>query len=264
MQPVTLPSLFVSHGAPLVLVDGDPAPAAWRALAASLPTPRAIVIMSPHWLTRAPQVASPAQHRTLHDFAGFPPALYQFDYPAPGDPTLAQAVVGRLAAAGMTATVAAREDLDHGAWVPLLAMYPPADVPVVQVAVQPRLGPRHHLALGAALAGLRDEGVLLVGSGALTHNLREVAIDQRAAPALPWVREFADWFDDRLAARDVTTLLDYRAQAPHAARIHPTEEHLLPLFFALGAAGPDAVARRIHGGFAYAALAMYAYAFDNA
>ena len=259
-----LPSLFVSHGAPLVLVDGDPAPAAWQALAASLPTPRAIVIMSPHWLTGVPQVASPARHRTLHDFAGFPPALYRFDYPAPGDPALARAVVERLTAAGMTATVAERADLDHGAWVPLLAMHPAADVPVVQVAVQPRLGPRHHLALGAALAGLRDEGVLIVGSGALTHNLREVTIDQRAAPALPWVREFADWFDGRLAAHDVTAVLDYRAQAPHAERIHPTEEHLLPLFFALGAAGPGASTRRIYGGFAYSALAMYAYAFDSA
>lgn len=261
---MTLPSLFVSHGAPLVLVDGDPAPAAWRELAAALPRPRAIVIMSPHWLTRAPQIASPTRHRTLHDFAGFPPALYRFDYPVPGDPTLARLAVERLAAAGIAATAAERVDLDHGAWVPLLAMYPGAEIPVVQVAVQPRLGPRHHLAIGAALAGLREQGVLVVGSGALTHNLREVAIDQRAAPALPWVREFAGWFADRLAARDFTALLDYRAQAPHAERIHPTEEHLLPLFFALGAAGPDAVARQTYGGFAYAALAMYAYAFDSA
>ena len=260
---MTLPSLFVSHGAPLVLVDGDPAPAAWQALAASLPTPRAIVIMSPHWLSGVPQVASPPRHRTLHDFAGFPPALYRFDYPAPGDPALAQAIVERLAATDVTATVAGRAELDHGAWVPLLAMYPAGDVPVVQVAVQPRGGPQHHLTLGAALAGLRDEGVLLVGSGALTHNLREVAIDQRSAPVLPWVREFADWFDDRLAAHDVTALLDYRAQAPHAARIHPTEEHLLPLFFALGAAAPNPAARRTYGGFAYAALAMYAYAFES-
>ena len=259
-----LPSLFVSHGAPLVLVDGDPAPMAWQALAASLPRPRAVAIMSPHWLSRAPAVASPSRHRTLHDYAGFPPALYRFDYPAPGDPELARAVAARLAEAGLAAELAERVDLDHGAWVPLLSMYPDTDVQVVQIAVQPRLGPRHHLALGTAVAGLRDEDVLIVGSGALTHNLREVAIDRRDAPVLPWVREFADWFDDRLAARDITALLDYRARAPHAERIHPTEEHLLPLFFALGAAGPDFVARRAYGGFAYAALAMYAYAFDNA
>lgn len=260
---MTPPSLFVSHGAPLVLVDGDPARSAWRALAASVPQPRAIVIMSPHWLTAAPQVASPERHRTLHDFAGFAPALYGFDYPARGDPQLAGAIAERLSTAGMAATVADRVDLDHGAWVPLLSMYPDGDLPVAQVAVQPRLGPRHHLALGAALADLREQGMLVIGSGALTHNLREVMIDRRTAPALPWVREFTDWFDSRLGAGDVPSLLGYRGLAPHAERIHPTEEHLLPLFFALGAAGPHAAAERIYGGYAYAALAMHTYAFGR-
>jgi 4,5-DOPA dioxygenase extradiol len=258
---VTLPSVFVSHGAPLVLVDGDPARAAWSALAAPLPRPRAIVVMSPHWLTSAPRVASVQRHRTLHDFAGFPPALYAFDYSAPGDPALAGAIATRLAAAGLAAEAVRRDDIDHGAWVPLLSMYPAADVPVVQLAVQPRLGPAHHFALGAALAGLRDDGVLILGSGALTHNLREVQMDQRTAPVPAWVREFADWLDDRLSAGDVPSLLDYRRLAPHAERNHPTEEHLLPLFFALGAAGRGARATREHAGFAYGAVAMHAYSF---
>jgi 4,5-DOPA dioxygenase extradiol len=258
---VTMPTLFVSHGAPTVLVDGDPAPKAWGGLAASLPRPRAIVVMSPHWLTAAPQVASAPRHRTLHDFAGFPPALYAFDYPAPGDPGLAETIAARLAVAGLAAKAVRREDIDHGAWVPLLSMYPAADAPVVQLAVQPRLGPAHHLALGAALAGLRDEEVLLLGSGALTHNLREVRMESRTAPVPAWVSEFAGWLDSRLAAGDTAALLDYRRLAPHAERNHPTEEHLLPLFFALGAAGTGARATRQHAGFAYGAVAMHAYSF---
>lgn len=259
---MTLPALFVSHGAPLALVDGEPARAAWAGLGASLPRPRAVVVMSPHWLTTAPRVASVTRHRTLHDFAGFPPALYAFDYPAPGEPALAEAVVERLAAAGLPAEVVRREDIDHGAWVPLLSMYPGADVPVVQMAVQPRLGPGHHYALGAALAGLRDEGVLVLGSGALTHNLREVQMQSRTAAVPDWVSAFADWVDAQLVRGEAATLLDYRRLAPHAERNHPTEEHLLPLFFALGAAGPRARADRVHAGFAYGAVAMHAYRFD--
>lgn len=259
---MTLPSLFVSHGSPTVLIDGDPARSAWGALAASLPRPRAVVVMSPHWLTTGPRVASVTRHRTLHDFAGFPPALYAFDYPAPGEPALAEAVGERLVAAGLPAEVVHREDIDHGAWVPLLSMYPGADVPVVQMAVQPRLGPGHHYALGAALSGLRDEEILVLGSGALTHNLREVQMQSRTAPVPPWVSELARWLDDRLRAGDAAALLDYRRLAPHAERNHPTEEHLLPLFFALGAAGPRARADRVHAGFAYGAVAMHAYRFD--
>ena len=258
---MTLPTLFVSHGAPTVLVDGDPARPAWSRIAASLPRPRAIVVMSPHWLTSAPRVASARRHRTLHDFAGFPPALYAFDYSAPGDPALAGAIATRLAAAGLDAEAVRRDDIDHGAWVPLLSMYPAADVPVVQLAVQPRLGPAHHFALGMALAGLRDEEVLLLGSGALTHNLREVQLQSRTAPVPAWVSELAGWLDDRLAAGDTGSLLDYRRLAPHAERNHPTEEHLLPLFFALGAAGKGARATREHAGFAYGAVAMHAYSF---
>jgi len=260
---VTLPTLFISHGAPLALVDGEPARAAWAGLGASLPRPRAVIVMSPHWLTAAPRLASVPQHRTLHDFAGFPPALYAFDYPAPGDPALAEAIGARLVAAGLPAEAVRREDLDHGAWVPLLSMYPAADIPIVQIAVQPRLGPAHHHALGTALAGLRDQGVLLLGSGALTHNLREVQMQSRTAPAPDWVRGFADWIDARLVRGDVAALLDYRQLAPYAERNHPTEEHLLPLFFALGAAGGGARASREHAGFAYGAVAMHAYSLRS-
>lgn len=259
-----LPTLFVSHGAPLAAIDGEPAQAAWAQIAGALPRPTAVLIMSPHWPTAAPAVASPPRHRTLHDFGGMPPALYALDYPAPGDPRLAVEVCARLRDAGLDATVAARQDLDHGAWVPLRTMYPGADVPVVQLSVQPRLGPRHHYALGLALAALRADDVLVIGSGALTHNLREIRLDQRQATVPGWVRDFAGWMAAELTAGNVDRLLDYRRLAPEAERNHPTQEHLLPLFFACGAAGEAPVARRAFEGFSYGPLAMDVWTFGEA
>lgn len=254
-----LPSVFLSHGAPLVAIDGDPARRAWSALAEALPRPQAVVVMTPHWLARTPQVGGAAQHTTLHDFGGMPRALYEIDYAPPGEPDLARAVAERLVAAGIDCTVADRRQLDHGAWVPLQAMYPHADVPVVQVAVQPRLGPRHHYAMGEALTDLRDAAILVVGSGALTHNLYEVRLDRREATVPGWVRDFTEWVAARLDAGDVDSLLDYRRLAPDAERNHPTEEHLLPLFFACGAASGLAAVRRVHRGYAYGLLAMDVY-----
>jgi 4,5-DOPA dioxygenase extradiol len=259
-----LPTLFVSHGAPLAAIDGEPAQAAWAQIAGALPRPAAVLIMSPHWPTATPAVASPPRHRTLHDFGGMPPALYALDYPAPGDPRLASAVCARLRDAGFDASVSTRQDLDHGAWVPLRTMYPGADVPVVQLSVQPRLGPAHHYALGRSLAGLRGEGVLVVGSGALTHNLREVRLDSRVATVPGWARAFAAWMATVLTAGDLAQLIDYRRLAPDAARNHPTEEHLLPLYFALGAAGEASVARRAFEGFSYGPLAMDVWTFGEA
>jgi len=258
-----LPALFVSHGAPLVAIDGDPVQSAWTRLASCLPRPAAVLVMSPHWRSPTPLVASPAVHRTLHDFGGMPQALYALDYPAPGDPALAEAIGERLRAAGFDAALADRQDLDHGAWVPLRMMYPRVDVPVVQLAVQPRLGPRHHYALGLAVAALRADGVLVIGSGAITHNLREVRLDQRQATVPGWVRDFAGWMATELTAGNVDRLLDYRRLAPEAERNHPTEEHLLPLFFACGAAAGRLAAHRFHEGYAYGLLAMDAWAFGE-
>ncbi|MCU0767595.1 MAG: dioxygenase [Gammaproteobacteria bacterium] len=251
-----LPAVFLSHGAPLVAIDGDPARRAWSALGNTLPQPRAVVVMTPHWLTHGPQVGAAAQHATLHDFGGMPRALYEIDYAPPGDPALAGAIAERLTAAGIACVPAERRQLDHGAWVPLHAMYPRADVPVVQVAVQPKLGPGHHYALGKALADLREAGVLVIGSGALTHNLREVRLDRREATVPSWVSDFTEWVVARLAAGDIERLLDYRALAPGADRNHPTEEHLLPLFFACGAAGAVPSVHRFYQGYAYGLLAM--------
>ncbi|MGC2087237.1 MAG: class III extradiol ring-cleavage dioxygenase, partial [Bradyrhizobium sp.] len=196
-------------------------------------------------------------------FYGFPRALYELRYPAPGAPELAQDIAARLAAAGLPAAIDHARGLDHGAWVPLLLMYPGADIPVLQLSIQTERGPRHHLALGRALAPLRDDGVLIIGSGSFTHNLAEFRTrrPELNAPALPWVDAFADWVHEAAIAGRVDDLLDYRSRAPFAHKNHPTDEHFLPLFAALGAAGEGAHAERLHNSANYGVLRMDVYAF---
>jgi len=183
-------------------------------------------------------------------------------YAAPGAPELASRVVELLAMAGLSTATAPDRGLDHGAWVPLRLMYPDADIPVTQLAIQSRLGPGHHRRLGEALRPLRDEGVLIIGSGSVTHNLREVGRHDYAASPPAWVRDFNDWFSSALIEGRGAELLDYRNIGPHAVRNHPTEEHLLPLFAAWGAATPGEQPRRLHAGYTYGVLGMDAYQFD--
>ena len=230
---------------------------AWTALAATLPRPRAILIASAHWETAAPELTGAQRPETIHDFYGFPQPLYQIRYPAPGDPELAARAWALLEHAGFPAIVDAQRGLDHGAWSPLLHMYPDASIPVVQASVQPSLGPDHHLRVGRTLAPLADAGVLMIGSGHMTHNLRDRRPD--GSPPLPYAAEFQAWVDAAIHARDLDALADYRKRSPHGVRAHPTDEHFLPLFFALGAAAPAYKADRIYGGIESGALAMDAY-----
>ncbi|MCW2309466.1 DODA-type extradiol aromatic ring-opening family dioxygenase [Rhodobium gokarnense] len=259
--------LFISHGAPDLVLRDTPARDHLKALAESLPRPRAIVSVSAHFETRRPAVVVDDAPGMIYDFGGFDARLYEMVYPAPGDPALASDIAGRLAAAGLPVDQVRDRGYDHGTWVPLKLLFPDADVPVVQLSVQPYEDPAHHLAMGRALAPLADEDVLVVGTGALTHNLREAfrhGRDDLGGPAHDWVKGFADWFADRLAAGAVDDLLDYREKAPFALQNHPTDEHLLPIFVALGAAGPDVIGRRIHSSAQYGALAMDCFAFGTA
>lgn len=254
--------IFLSHGAPTLPFEDVAARRFLEGLAATLPRPRAILIVSAHWETRTPTVNAVARNETIHDFRGFPQELYSLAYPAPGDPDLAERVVDLLSAAGLPSSADHRRGLDHGAWVPLMLAWPQADIPVVQLSVQSHLGPGHHLELGRALAPLTHEGVLIIGSGSFTHDLSSWR--GQAGMAEPeWVTTFADWFDTALAEGRTCDLLAYRSLAPNAARNHPTEEHLLPLFVALGAAGPDAPAHHLHASNTYGVLRMDAYAFGN-
>lgn len=256
------PALFVSHGAPTLALEPGSTRDFLAQLGAGLTRPRAILVVSAHWETTAPAVSTAEKPETIHDFYGFPQALYQMRYPAPGAPDVARQAAQLLGDAGMTAAAVPGRGLDHGAWVPLALMFPAADIPVAQVAVQTRLGPAHHLRLGEALRPLRDAGVLIVGSGSATHNLGEFGRHDYAAPPPDWVSDFNAWLAAAVAAGRSADLLDYRRLAPHAARNHPTEEHLLPLFAALGAATPGVAPQRIHTGYTYGVIGMDAYRFD--
>ncbi len=264
---VRMPAVFVSHGAPTHALDAGAAGDAWAALGRSLPRPRAILAISPHWDTEAPMVSAAKAPETIHDFYGFPQPLYSIEYPAPGAPDLACRVAALLVEAGIPTAVHPNRGLDHGAWVPLRAMYPAADVPVMQLSTQWRRGPEHHLRLGNALAPLSDEGILILATGGLTHNLREffeASASSTAAPsAAPWVRGFQQWMFERLSAGDIDALLDYRRSAPHAVRAHPTDDHLMPLYVALGAISGSLRATRVHEGVDFGTLAMDAYVFEH-
>lgn len=257
-----LPSLYISHGSPMTALQPGLTGRRLADLGALLPRPRAIVLASAHWLSRQPQVGGATLPETLHDFGGFPAELYQLQYPAPGSPELAAEVALLLARANLPAAVDPDRGLDHGAWVPLRLLYPAADIPVVPITIQPALGPAHQYAVGQALASLRNNGVLIIGSGSITHNLHDLGAGYSEERLAPYVRPFIEWIEQKLVAGDIDALLDYRRQAPGAENAHPTDEHLLPLFVALGAAGPAARAQRIDAGIALGLLAMDIYRFD--
>jgi 4,5-DOPA dioxygenase extradiol len=257
-----LPTLFLSHGSPMHAVEPGAAGRSWAAIARELPRPRAVLIASAHWETSVPLLTGNPAPQTIHDFGGFPDELFQLQYAAPGDPALAGEAVALLKDAGVTAGIDGCRGRDHGAWVPLRWMYPEADVPVVQLSIQPELGAAHHLRVGRALAPLADDSVLIIGSGHTTHNLRDWMSNPRRQEPLRYVQAFSEWLHDRLIAHDVDSLVAWREQAPEAARAHPSDEHFLPLFVALGAAAGDAKVGRFVEGFEAGALAMDSYRFD--
>lgn len=252
------PSLYISHGSPMLALEPGASGPALARLAAELPKPKAIVIVSAHWESDELLVSGNPRPETWHDFGGFPKALFEVQYPAPGNPQLAGEVVELLQTDNLPARIDTKRPFDHGVWVPLSLMYPQADIPVVQVSLPTRGGPTLQTKVGHALASLREHGVLLIGSGSITHNLRE--LDWHAGPESvePWAQTFRDWMIEKLAANDEAALHDYRQQAPNAVRNHPSDEHLLPLYFARGAGGEFSVA---HQGFTMGALGMDIYRF---
>ncbi|HNW78947.1 MAG TPA: class III extradiol ring-cleavage dioxygenase [Candidatus Competibacteraceae bacterium] len=258
------PSLFVPHGAPTFMLHPGAAGAALSALADTLPMPRAIVMVSAHWETAVPTVGFAPRPETMYDFWGFPEALYRLHYPATGCPEAAAEVQAALQAAGFPVETDAGRGLDHGTWMPLKLLFPNADVPVIPLSIQPAAGPGHHLRLGRALLPLTQRGFLVIGSGNLTHNLRDYQQAARHGGATPdYVRAFADWMHQQLLTGDVSALLDYRRQAPGAVQAHPRDEHLLPLYVAFGAAGAGAQTRRFHAGIDDYVLAMDGFVFSN-
>lgn len=256
-----MPVVFVSHGAPDALLKAPDAVACWGEIGRSIPEPAAILAVSAHWEARRPTVSLSSSPETIHDFSGFSPELFRLQYRAPGAPALAERVMSLLSAARLAADLHPDRGLDHGAWVPLSAMYPQAGVPVTQLSLIRNADAATHFELGRALAPLRDEGVLIVASGAITHNF--AWLDWRAeadkAP-MPQAEVFNNWIAERLAAQDIQSLLAYRS-APYGAESHPSEEHFLPLFVALGAA-QDNIPQRYRPRFSYGALSMDAYVWQ--
>ena len=258
-----LPALFVSHGSPMLAIQDSPARQFLQSLGKSLPRPKAIAVVSAHWESLgAPAVSFAERPETIHDFGGFPGELFEIEYPAHGTPEIAGRVATLLEMAGYPVQRSFDRGLDHGAWVPLRLMYPDADIPTFQVSVVRGASPAEHERLGKALCSLRDEGVLVFGSGSLTHNLYEFRGQRIDAPVPSWVSDFGAWMKAALHSNQREALLDYRRQAPFAAKNHPTEEHLLPLFVAMGAAGDDRAARQLHASYEYGVLAMDVYAFS--
>ncbi|HEX9674024.1 MAG TPA: class III extradiol ring-cleavage dioxygenase [Burkholderiales bacterium] len=256
------PAIFVSHGSPTLPLERGAAVDFLRGLGSALGRPQAILAVSAHWDTTRPAVSAVEQPETIYDFYGFPPELYRLRYPAPGAPKLAERVAGLLEEKGLRADIDPARGLDHGAWTPLYHMYPKADIPVTQFAIQSRLGPAHHVRLGETLKPLRDEGVLIFASGGATHNLRELSYQRGNPVPQPWVAEFNEWLADAVLAGRRDDLIAYREKAPHAVRNHPTDEHLIPLFVALGAGSADSAPQRLHTSISSGVISMDAYRFD--
>ena len=229
-----------------------------------LTTPRAIIVVSPHRDTRIPTVSVATQLETIHDFYGFPQELYELQYPATGCPEVANEVVIALQAAGFEVAQDKEHGLDHGAWQPLRQMFPDADVPVIPLSMQSHAGPAHAYRIGQALAGLAAQNIWVVGSGNVTHNLGDLRLARMQGDRTPaYVQVFADWLAKHLAQGDLDSLLNYRQHSPEGVRAHPSEEHLLPLFTALGAAGPGAVPQAFHRGISDCVIAMDGYVFQT-
>jgi len=265
-----LPSVFVSHGSPMIALEPGEAGAFMQrlgpAIDAAFGRPRAIVSVSAHTAARVPVVLGASRHAAIYDFGNFDPRLNAMRYDAPGDPALAARMLALLQRAGIAAQQVDEGDLDHGAWTALRYIYPDADIPVVPLAFVPGDPPATQFALGAALASLADEGVLVLGSGSITHNLRRVfggggLHPDRSRPEIPESAAFRRWIAERGTARDWDALFAYRVQAPHAVDMHPTDEHLLPWYVAAGAGGRGHPPLRLHASVTMGSLGMDSYAF---
>ena len=263
---VTVPSLFISHGAPTLALNPGSAGHAMTQLGevyrSQFPTLQGVIVMSPHWVTHTLSVQSHYTAPILHDFGGFPEALYRLDYSAPGSPDLADRIMEALSRSGRRVAKDSTRGLDHGAWVPLRYLFPDARLPVLQVSMPDSVHPEEAFRIGEALRPISESGYLIIGSGGLTHNLGHYRGQSDDAKPLPYVQPFAEWFHAHLMSWNFDALFQYRRLAPYAQEAHPTDDHLMPLFFALGAA-PSTNATRLHASVSHALLAMDLYAFGD-
>ncbi len=259
------PPLFLSHGAPNMALQKSPVSDFMRGLAKQYPKPDAIVSVSAHFETVGAKVVTDPQPTMIYDFRGFEPELYEMQYPAPGDASLADDIADLISNACLPVTKVSQRGYDHGTWVPFSLIYPNADIRIVQLSIDPDQTPEYHYRLGQALSGLPERNISVIGTGNITHNLPAL-FSRGKDPHLDanirgWVDAFLDWFSSELESGNVSNLLNYREKAPFAEENHPTDEHLLPLFVAMGAAGGTFTANRIHQSYDFDFLAMDAWEF---
>jgi 4,5-DOPA dioxygenase extradiol len=266
-----MPSIFVSHGSPMIALQPGAAGAFLQRLGPAIDKtfgrPGAIVVVSAHTSAREPVLLAASQHEAVYDFGNFDPKLFTLRYDAPGAPNLAPRVAGLLEAAGVPVHVVDQGGLDHGIWTALRYVYPEADIAVLPLAFVRTQSPAQQFALGEALKPLRDEHVLVLGTGSITHNLQRVfshgLIPPTDLPEEPQSAAFRGWMLERSAERDWDALFEYRTRAPHAADMHPTDEHLLPWYVAAGAGGREAAPHRLHDSVTSGSLGMDVYAFGG-
>lgn len=254
------PTLFVPHGAPDLLLTDHVAKRFLAGLGSQVGRPAAIVIVSAHWEAPEAAVTTATSPETIYDFYGFPAELYTYRYPAKTDPALAERVIELLSDKGIAAKADPARGFDHGAWVPLILAYPEADIPVVQLSLIRGGSARQHFELGQALAPLREEGVLIVGSGSVTHNLR--GLGPEGMPAPDWATDFDRWVSDGAEKGDWDELLQFPAKPATARLAHPTPEHFMPFYVAAGAGSPDK-AVKLHESYSHHSISMSCFAFGD-
>jgi len=258
-----MPVGFIGHGSPMIALEKDGVPEAWIRWAKALPTPQAIVMISAHWQDKSVHVGPNQTVPLIYDFSGFPEELYQVQYNVAGSADLSKTVFALLSQAGLKPIESHHRGLDHGAWAPLLHMYPLGNIPVVQVSIGYRVPMADHIALGRALAPLREQGVFILGSGNITHNLRVANYGHRDAPAIGWAKDFDGWVADHLQNFNLDALANY-AQAPGAHLSVPTDEHYTPLLVAAAAASVSGTPKVAfpYEGFEYESLSMRCVEFN--
>ena len=259
MAFATLPALFISHGSPMTAIDAGEVANAMHRLSINLPKPNAIIVVSAHWESDALEVSTASRPETWHDFTGFPDELYQIRYPAPGSPALAERIIHLLNDAGFDAHGNAVRPRDHGVWAPLLHIYPDADIPVIHISIPKRFSSQQLFNLGQALISLRSQQMLLIGSGSITHNLSALSFRDLNAAVPNWASRFKIWMIQKLGASDYDAVINWKFEAPDARQNHPTDEHLKPLFFTMGAGSRFSV---VHSSFTMGSLGMDIYRFD--
>ena len=258
MNLQTLPGLFISHGSPMLALNPEQVGPALHRLSLNLPKPEAIIVMSAHWESHALEISTSVRAETWHDFRGFPAALYDIHYPAPGQPELAEKILHLLADAGLTAHANSTRPRDHGVWMPLLHMYPDADIPVIEISLPINMSAKDIFKIGQTLAILREQQILLIGSGSITHNLAELSWHGESQEVPVWASSFRNDVVSKLNHQDYEAILDWQ-NIPYVKRNHPTLEHFAPLFFAMGTGLRFNI---VHSSFSMGSLGMDIYRFD--